>query len=56
MKTKIVTLLAVVTAATLSFTLISVRHTEGKAEAAKVTEPSVVQNEPVGGFVAEDKF
>ncbi|MCK6617705.1 MAG: hypothetical protein L6Q51_08670 [Cyclobacteriaceae bacterium] len=56
MKTKIIALLAVVTLITLSFTLISVRHSGGKVEATPVAEQAAVQNEPIGGFVAEDKY
>ncbi|QOI97782.1 MAG: hypothetical protein HRU69_09895 [Flammeovirgaceae bacterium] len=56
MKTKIITLLAVATLVTLSFTLISVRHTGNKTETAPAAEQAAVQNEPIGGFVAEDKY
>jgi hypothetical protein len=56
MKTKSIILLAVSAIVTLSFTLVSVRNSESKLEPAAVTKSASVQNEPIGGFVSEDKF
>lgn len=56
MKTRIIVFLGISAIATLSFTFVSVT----KEEKAKVSETtSVVQshnNEPIGGFLSEDKF
>lgn len=49
MKTKTFILLAIVAVVTLSFTFAS-KRSELKAEAATTS------NEPIGGFVSEDKF
>jgi flagellar basal body-associated protein FliL len=50
MKTKALILLAVVAVATLSFTFASKKN---QSKAAVATEQA---NEPIGGFVSEDKF
>ena len=54
MKTRIITLLAISAIATLSFTF----KTGNKApkKAAKQTTEQKEANEPIGGFVSEDKF
>lgn len=49
MKTKTLILLAIVAVATLSFTFAS-KRSEPKVETATTS------NEPIGGFVSEDKF
>mgnify|MGYP003482951141 CR=1 FL=1 len=51
MKNKIILLIALTTIVTLSFTFASVKKTE-----VKETTTQQTQNEPVGGFVSEDKF
>ena len=56
MKSKIITLLGVATIVTLSFSLVSVRHTGNKVEGTSAAKQSPVQNEPTGGFIAEDKY
>lgn len=55
-KIKVITLLAVATLVTLSFTLVSVRNSEPKPEPAATSKTASVENEPIGGFVSEDKF
>jgi len=52
MKTKIIIFLAVSAVLTLSFTFASVKI----SPEVKKTETNQTQNEPVGGFVSEDKF
>lgn len=54
MKTKIIIFLAISAVVTLSFTFSTVNNTSKKSKEA-VTEKQV-SNEPVGGFVSEDKF
>jgi len=52
MKTKIILLIAVSAIATLSFSFSS---TNSGDKVINET-PNVVENEPIGGFVSEDKF
>lgn len=52
MKTRIIILLAASAIVTLSFTFVSVKRNTPVKEVPAQT--SVVENEPVGGFVAED--
>ncbi len=54
MKTKVVIFLAVSAILTLSFTFSSVNKADKKAK--EVVAEKQVNNEPVGGFVSEDKF
>lgn len=54
MKTRIIILLAVSAVVTLSFTFKSGNKVNKKA--AKQVEQQKNSNEPLGGFVSEDKF
>jgi len=54
MKTKVVIFLAVSAIVTLSFTFASVHKADKKSK--EVVAEKQVSNEPVGGFVSEDKF
>lgn len=50
MKTKTILLLVICAIITLSFTVVSVKNHQ------KTTEVANTSNEPVGGFVAEEKL
>lgn len=52
MKSKILILIGITAVATLSFTFVSVKKTEPKAE--PVIETQEQHSEPIGGFASED--
>jgi len=54
MKTKIIFFLAITAIITLSFTFASVHKADKKSK--EVVAEKQVSNEPIGGFVSEDKF
>ena len=54
MKTRIIVLLAIAAVATLSFTFKA--STKTNKTIAKQTSEQKQSNEPLGGFVSEDKF
>lgn len=52
MKTKLIVLVALCAAVTLSFTFVSAKKTETK----EAHQTSSTGSEPAGGFTSEDKF
>ena len=55
MKTRILILIAFVAVITLSFSFAASNRSQ-KVSAKESTAPTQVTNEPIGGFVTEDKF
>ncbi len=55
MKTRIILSLAIVAVATLSFTFKTGTKVNKKSSTAQTTQQKQA-NEPIGGFVSEDKF
>jgi hypothetical protein len=56
MKTRIIILLAISAIATLSFTFKAGTKSTGKPTKQTAQQTKTESNEPLGGFVSEDKF